>query len=110
MLSDTVVGTITTDGTIGALETANIVGWALELKADGRPDLDFTLTPGNSGIYADSGDGLSATATSLSFDFSKDGAIFLIQGTNPHSFLSGFNYFCFQATSGVCLQGETIVR
>ncbi len=109
VLSDTVVGTITTDGKIGALETADILGWNLELKDNIRPSLDFTLTPANSGIWFDTGDGLSATATALSFDFSKAGAVFIIQGTSPHGFSSGFNYFCFQATTGPCLQGETIV-
>ena len=62
-LSDTVVGTITTDGTLGALETANILSWNLQLKDNIRPDLDFTLTPDDSGIWQDSGDGLTATAT-----------------------------------------------
>jgi hypothetical protein len=107
-LSDTVIGTITTDGTIGVLQSGNILDWNLQLLDNLRPAYDFTLTPANSGIWFDTGDGLSASASGLSFDFSKIGAVFIIQGT-VHGFSSGFQYFCFQATSGPCLQGETIV-
>lgn len=108
-LSDTVVGTITTDGTIGVIQTGNILGWDLHLNDNIRPGLDFELTPVNSGIWFDTGNGLSASATTLSFNFSAPNAVFIIQGTNPHGFSSGYNYFCFQASSGPCVQGETIV-
>jgi hypothetical protein len=107
-LSDTVLGTITTDGTIGVLQSSNILSWNLQLRDNFRPAYDVTLTPANSGIWLDIGDGLSATASGLSFDFSKAGAVFIIQGTT-HGFSSGYQYFCFQATGGPCLTGETIV-
>jgi hypothetical protein len=108
-LSDTVIGTLTTDGTIGVLQSSNILSWNLQLNDNLRPAFDFDLTPANSGIWFDTGNGLTASATQLSFDFSDAGAVFIIQGTNPHGFSSGFNYFCLQATSGPCLAGETIV-
>lgn len=108
-LSDTVIGTITTDGTIGALQSSNILSYNLQLIDNYRPGYDFDLTPLNSGIWFDTGNGLSASATGLSFDFSDAGAVFIIQGTTPHGFSSGFNYFCLQATTGPCIQGETIV-
>lgn len=107
-LSDTVLGTITTDGTIGVLQTSNILSWDLHLNDNIRPALSSHLTPANSGIWFDIGDALSASATGLSFDFSKAGAVFIIQGLT-HGFSSGYEYFCFQASSGPCLQGETIV-
>ena len=107
-LSDTVLGTITTDGTLGVLQSGNILSWNLQLIDNFRPAFDVTLTPANSGIWFDIGNGLSATATGLSFDFSKAGAVFIIQGTT-HGFSSGYQYFCFQATGGPCLTGETIV-
>jgi hypothetical protein len=107
-LSDTVIGTITTDGTIGVIQSSNIVSWNLQLNDNLRPYYDVQLTPANSGIVADNGNGLSATATALSFNFSDAGAGFAIQGTT-HGFYSGYQYFCFQATSGGCASGETIV-
>ncbi len=107
-LSDTVKGTITTDGTIGAVQTGNILSWNLQLIDNYRPAYNFTLTPANSGIWFDTGNALIATPTGLTFDFSKVGAVFIIQGL-VHGFSSGFQYFCFQSTSGPCLQGETIV-
>ena len=64
--------------------------------------------PANSGIWFDTGNGLTASASGLSFDFSLPGAVFIIQGTT-HGFSSGYRYFCFQATGGPCVAGETIV-
>jgi hypothetical protein len=107
-LSDTVSGTITTDGTIGALQTSNIVSWDLNITDNINPAFDIDLTPANSGLFIDVGNGLSASASGLSFDFSDAGAEFLIQG-KLHGFSSGFQYFCFQATTGACIAGETIV-
>jgi PEP-CTERM motif len=107
-LSDTISGTITTDGTIGVLQSNNVLSYNLQINDNLRPDFDVDLTPTNSGIVEDLGNGLSASATGLSFDFSDDGAVFAIQGTS-FGFFSGFQYFCFQATSGPCAAGETIV-
>ena len=107
-LSDTVIGTITTDGVIGAVQASDIVGYDLKLNDNLRPAYDSELTPANSGIWYDTGNSLIATPTSLSFDFSHDGAVFIIQGLT-HGFSSGYEYFCLQATTGPCLQGETIV-
>ncbi len=107
-LSDTITGTITTNGTIGALQSSDILSYNLQVNDNLRPIYDVNLTPANSGIYMDIGNGLIGGATSLSFDFSKAGAVFVIQGT-LHGFSSGFQYFCFQATSGPCATGETIV-
>ncbi len=107
-LSDTVSGTITTDGTLGVLQSSDIVSYNLQLNDNLRPADDVDLTPANSGIVEDIGGGLSASATGLSFDFSDSGAVFAIQGTT-YGFYSGFEYLCFQATTGPCVAGETIV-
>jgi PEP-CTERM motif len=107
-LSDTVSGSITTDGTIGALHPGNIVTWNLALTDNLHPANDITLTPANSSIIEDTGNGLSASATGLSFDFSHAGAVFAIQANSPGPF-TGFHYFCFQAAGGPCADGETIV-
>ena len=107
-LSDTIIGTITTDGTIGVLQSNNILSYNLQLNDNLRPDFDVDLTPANSGIVEDVGNGLTASATALAFNFSDDGAVFAIQGTTD-GFFSGFQYLCFQATFGPCAAGETIV-
>jgi len=91
-LSDTVIGTITTDGTLGVLQSSNILSYSLQLNDNLRPAYDVTLTPANSGIWYDIGNGLSATATGLSFNFSNAGAVFIIQGTT-YGFSSGYQYF-----------------
>jgi hypothetical protein len=107
-LSDTIIGTITTDGTLGVLQSSDILSYDLQLNDNVRPAYDVNLTPANSGIVGDVGDGLSASANGLSFDFSDAGAFFAIQGTT-HGFYSGYQYFCMQATTGPCAAGETIV-
>jgi hypothetical protein len=107
-LSDTLSGTITTDGTIGALQSSDILSYNLELTDNLRPGYDVDLTPANSGIVEDFGNGLTASATGLSFNFSDADAVFAIQGTT-YGFFSGYQYFCLQATSGPCVAGETIV-
>ena len=108
-LSDTVLGTITTNGTLGLLHTADIIDWNIQLIDNVRPASNFVLTPANSAIWYFTDLGLTATPTGLSFNFSDAGAGFLIQGDVTHGLSSGYNYFCYQATSGACLQGETIV-
>jgi hypothetical protein len=111
--SDTVLGTITTNGTLGVLAAGNILAWDLELIDRLDASKNFRLTPSNSEVVHVFGNALSATATGLSFDFSQSGAEFLIQGdgrgNSKHLISSGYNYFCFSATGGWCLEGETIV-
>ena len=66
---------ITTDGTLGVLGAANITSWSVVI-ADPDPTRsfnNFTLTPGNSALRL-LGDALSATPTSLLFDFGSAGS------------------------------------
>jgi hypothetical protein len=62
----TVTGTITTDGAIGVLSSADIVGWNLMLNS-------ITLNTGNSTMLL-VGDALSATTGQLTFDFTAGGS------------------------------------
>jgi hypothetical protein len=80
-LSDTVSGSITTDGTIGVLQSSNILSWDLDITDNLNPAYDVVLTPSNSKIVEDLGNGLTASATGLFFNFSDSGAEFVIQGT-----------------------------
>jgi hypothetical protein len=108
-LSVTESGTITTNGTIGVLNTSDIVSWNLSLTDQYNPSYDVTLTPSNSGIPGGViGNALSASATALSFNYNDAGAGFAIQAFSP-GFYSGYAYVCYQATQGACAQGDTIV-
>src|SRR5438876_4038918 len=60
-----VTGTITTDGTLGALAAANLVDWALTLN-DGAST--FLLNSANSEVGFILGKALSETASQLLFD------------------------------------------
>ena len=106
--SDTVFGTITTDGILGVLSASNILSWDLNLIDNLNAANNFHLTTINSVLVHDAGNALSATASSLSFDYSIVNAEFLIQGNITHGISSGWNNFCFSATGGWCLPGETI--
>jgi hypothetical protein len=107
-LSDTEIGTITTNGTIGVLTASDIVSWNLALTDKSNAAYDVTLNSSNSGISSFNGNGLTASATALSFNYSDAGADFGIQGTK-YGFYSGYQYVCFSASAGACAAGNTIV-
>lgn len=104
--SNTVRGTLTTDGTLGALTAANIVSWNLELIDNLDNSKNYTLTSSNSSLVVFTGTALSATATELLFDFDGFGEVG-IQADDPGPF-SGWRYFCFSTGVFACLEGETI--
>jgi hypothetical protein len=103
--TDTVAGSITTDGTIGVLAQADILSWNLDLIDDLNSANDVDLTNTNSIIIVFSGNNLTATATGLFFNYSGTGQ-FGIQEDN--FFFSGEHYFCFSTGSVDCYAGETI--
>jgi hypothetical protein len=67
---------ITTDGVIGALAQSDITSWNISIT-DGAGSVD--LTPGDSQLLLTGG--LSATATTLSFDFSSNGLALFEEAT-----------------------------
>jgi hypothetical protein len=76
--SDTILGSITTDGTIGAIQSSDILRWNLDLIDGLNSANDYDLTPANSTIEEDTGSALTAGAGGLSFNYSDSGAEFLI--------------------------------
>jgi hypothetical protein len=78
---------ISTDGTLGALDVGNITDWSITVSEGGD---SFTLNPGNSGQLINGG--VFASATDLVFDFSGSN-FWLIQtpGTG-----SGQPFWCVQ--------------
>ncbi len=84
---------ITTDGTIGVLSGANILGWTIGLNEGG--DM-FTLqgpTSGNNSQLLVSGTALTATATDILFNFSAASGFALFQNPNIGS---GQHFYCPQ--------------
>src|SRR5580704_4824448 len=89
--TDSVVGTITTDGTIGVLHSADISSWNLDLIDVTTPANTYELTTSNSSIVVDFGSVLNASATGLFFDFTNTGG-FGFQANVPGPY-SGYHYW-----------------
>lgn len=104
--TDSVIGTITTDGTIGVLHTGNIISWSLNLIDVTNPQFSYDLTMGNSLISVDTGSVLSANATGLFFNFDGTGS-FGFQASSPGAF-SGYHYWCLSENWFGCLNGNSI--
>jgi hypothetical protein len=104
--TDSVAGTITTDGTIGVLHTANLVSWNLDLIDVTNNSNSIDLTNSNSLISVDLGSVLNATATGLFFDFTGTGA-FSFQANSPGKG-SGEHYWCLSQSWGGCYDGNSI--
>lgn len=82
----TVTGTITTDGTIGPLSTANILAWNIDLAMSGFPDeiLSSTTQTGDVTVQNNSVTVLTATPTELDWNFAGGvGAQFTFQPPGP---------------------------
>ena len=104
--TDSVVGTVTTDGTIGVLHAGNLVGWDLKLIDVTAPANSYELTSANSLISVDTGSVLNASATGLFFNFAGTGA-FGFQASDPGAY-SGFHYWCLSEGWYGCLDGNSI--
>lgn len=92
--SGSVVGTITTDGTLGNVTTGNLLSWSFQLMPN--PGTSFLLTSGNGATAASSP--LFASATQLVFDFSTNGYLAF---QNP-TIGSSVNYFCLTGGTQLC--------
>ena len=95
-----VVGTITTNGTIGTItKGSEIVAFSLTLtdqSLDGGPSVLISNLNGSIFGQYNKG-GLSATATSLLFNYGGSGYSFIFSGPSPYDFWCGAD-----AGSGTC--------
>jgi hypothetical protein len=103
--TDSIVGTITTDGAT-VIGSGDIISYNLDLIDDLNSANNIDLNSSNSTLVEDIGGDLIATASGIAFNFSNPGEV-LFQANVPGPF-SGFSYFCFSTGLFACLDGETI--
>src|SRR5262249_31195639 len=83
----TVSGTITTDGTLRPLSTANITDWSITvLKKNGFGQISSRTIDHSSSQTSITGDALSATSNQLLFDYSSSPVDRLLSVTQPHKY------------------------
>jgi hypothetical protein len=104
-----VTGTVTTDGTTGALTDLNFVDWSLVLSTPSQGAFDlFGPLSGNNSVVWSTGSDISATSTQLLFNYSGSdlGVLVFQQGL-----FSGNHYYCSATASAgfYCGQGEDVV-
>ena len=95
----TVQLSITTDGVVGPVASSNILSWDITIT---DPSGQFELTPANSDanvINILTGTDLTASATELTYNFSFDGGLFLIE--SPHIGANG-PFWCLNAGGTNC--------
>jgi hypothetical protein len=104
-----VVGSVTTDGTVGTLARSNILGWTLTIS-EGDTEGAFTLQSNANSQLLVVGSLLSATASTIDFDFSGDGGFALFQSP---SIGGGSDWWCVESLNSNCAgagAGETVTR
>jgi len=104
-----VMGTIQTNGATGVLDSADIIGWNLELNGLGA---SYNLTTSNSVVLVETNTGVTATdvtatATYLFFNFNGTDNGFLAFTPDPGG---GAHYYCDAVTtqSFDCYPGATV--
>jgi hypothetical protein len=105
--TDSVVGSITTDGTTGTLHAGNLQSWNLNLIDVTNTANNIDLTQINSLISVDIGNVLNATATGLFFNFTNPDGAFGFQAKSPGAG-SGYHYWCLDSGWYGCLKGNSI--
>lgn len=97
-----VFGTIQTDGTLGALDQSNVIGFDLFVNGPGAA---IELTQANS-VIVTSGSNLSAFQNHLAFNYSGPSGFLLFQFG---SFGTGKKYYCNSSVADTCFQGASAI-
>jgi hypothetical protein len=101
-----VTGTVTTDGTIGALKASDFTSWNLTLQGIGA---SYVLTQANSVVWGSTSlgvfTGVEATASNITFDFGNPTAFLVFQD----GVSTGFHYWCNSGGPTACLLGKSDV-
>jgi hypothetical protein len=104
-----VVGSLTTDGTIGVLASSNILSWSFTID-DGIGAGPLQITNGVNANLLLQGSLLSGDADSLDFNFGGTGGFALFQSPSTGS---GRDWWCVEGASSNCAGmgvGETMNR
>ncbi len=113
-----IVGTFTTDGTIGNITGANFTAWNVTItgRTAGGTTVTENLTNLNSSVFSGSTysggilgslNALVASPTQLTFNYSNTTPGFLLF---QKAFGSGTSYFCFATPgTGLCTAGSSLV-
>ena len=103
ILGLTFAGTITTDGTIGVLAKKNILNWSVTVSEFGGGGYTFSKSSG--GTLSVAGRDLTASATSISFNFGDNNpatAGSFLFSDSTHSAFAGSSEFVFCSTYSYC--------
>lgn len=96
-------GTITTDGTIGVLQTPNIRGFSLTLQGNGA---QTTISSSGGASVRIVGNDVTADLQAIYFNYSgSPGSYILFQQV----LFSGNQYWCNAVDRGVCFEGKSVV-
>lgn len=96
-------GTITTDGTMGVLQTPNIRRFSLTLRGNGA---QTTISSTGGARVQIVGNDVTADLQGIYFDFSgSPGSYILFQ----QNLFSGNRYWCNAVNRGVCFEGKSVV-
>jgi PEP-CTERM motif len=95
-----VVGTVQTSGTIGALAVADFTAWNLELTGGAGPS--FTITNLNSSVFIVGGNA-TATASNILFNYDTGANNYLLF---QQIFLNGLTYWCNTSPGGAGCGGS----
>ena len=97
-----VVGTIQTNGNLGALTSGDVLGFDLVVNG---PGASVELTQATS-IVKTEGSNLSASGKNLFFDYSGASGFLLFQFGQ---FGTGQKYYCNASVEGTCFQGASAI-
>jgi hypothetical protein len=100
-----VIGTITTDGTLGTIGQSDIVGLDLTINAP----IGSAIATNTTDFYAFSGDDLSETASDLLFDFSASsgGGFTILSDDSSEAWSVGEGSFLQSICTATCDPGDT---
>lgn len=104
-----VTGALTTDGTIGVLNAANILSWSFSID-DGDGNGPLQITSGVNASLLLQGNLLFGDADSLDFDFGGSTGFALFQSPSTGS---GQDWWCVEGVASNCAgsgQGESVNR
>lgn len=101
----TVVGTITTDGTIGNLTSSDFTAWDLHLNGVGA-STEITSSDANKSVWGNTSGDVTANSSHVYFNFDGANGGYLVFQDGQSS---GAQYWCLNAGGGACLKSESDV-